>query len=304
MEAIGILWNEIIVRPMLNSIVLLYVLLWNNFGLSIIVFTVITRILTFPLTLRQIRSTQAMSRIQPRMAELQKKYPNDPQKRSQEMMRLYREAGVNPLGCLGPIVVQLPIFIGLYQALIQTVQGTPDAVVRLSQQLYPWLPGVAQVIPLDTHFLGLDLAAFPSQVSSPIAAVLPVLVGISTWVVQRMSTPPATTPQQASQNQIFMWMLPIMLAFFSYSFPMGLSLYWVASNLAGVLIQYRITGWGPLLGRQAPAPAATPAVAEPEPQPPTKETTEHGRTLRSDRKDRGRGYRTRHQRAGRRKGGS
>ena len=103
----------------------MYALFFGNFGVSILVFTVLIRVATLPLTLKQIRMTKRMSEIQPLTTEIRQKYPDDKQKQSQETMRLYKEKGVNPLGCLGPMFIQMPIWIGLYQAIIRPFRTTP-----------------------------------------------------------------------------------------------------------------------------------------------------------------------------------
>ena len=267
MEFIGFIWNQGIIIPMINILVLLYSLLLDNFGLAILVFTVIIRVATLPLTLRQIKMTQGMSQLQPLLKEIQQKYADDRQRVSQETMRLYKEHGVNPLGCLGPMFIQMPIWIGLYQAIITTLPTNPEALVGLSQKLYSWLPLVNQAVPLDSHFLWLDLA-LPDK-----APILPVLVGLSMFAVQKMTTMPSVDARQAQTNQMMLWMMPLMLTFFSFSLPSGLSLYWVASNLIQMAIQYYRTGWGNLL----PAPKARPAPQITEAQP-DKEMVQDGNT--------------------------
>ncbi|MBI2856624.1 MAG: membrane protein insertase YidC [Chloroflexi bacterium] len=274
MEIIGFIWNTLILGPMINALVLLYKVLGSDFGLSILVFTVIIRLVTFPLTLRQIKMTRAMSQIQPQLREVQQKYANDRQKVSQETMRLYKEHGVNPLGCLGPMFIQMPIWIGLYQAIIQTLPANPESLIGLSQKLYAWLPLVNQAIPLDSSFLWLDLA-LPDK-----TPVLPALVGVSMWAVQKMTMMPSADPRQSQTNQMMLWMMPLMLMFFSFSLPSGLSLYWVASNLIQMAVQYRMTGLGNLLPstRKAAEPASLPPPIQ-----PAKEIVQDGNTG-SDRK--------------------
>ena len=243
LETLGVVWNEIFLRPMVNSLVLLYILLFQNYGLAIIVFTGIVRLVTLPLTLRQIRQTRAMSGIQPKLKELQEKFAKDKQRMSKETLSLYRQSGVNPIGCLGPMVIQMPIWIGLFQAIRHTLSSGPDAIVTLSEKFYFWLP-VDAAVPLSNQFLYLNLA-------EPDVFVLPLLVGVSTWVQQKMMTVPTADPKQSSTNNIMLWMMPVMLAVFSLSFPSGLALYWFASNVIGVIIQYFITGWQPLFARRA-----------------------------------------------------
>ena len=256
MELIGDLFREILMRPMANSLVLLYLGLFNNFGLSIIVFTVLIRIATMQLTLKQIKSTRAMSTLQPKMKELQAKYKNDRQKLSQETFKLYREHGVNPIGCLGPLVIQFPIWIGLYWALIRVLPSSPENLADLSQLLYGWLPVVHKAIPVDSTFLWLDLAV-PDTLP-----VMPLLVGASMWVQQKMMTYPSQDPKQAQTQQMMLWMMPLLFVFLTFSFPSGLALYWLATNIMGVAIQYVTTGWGGLRpSRLQPRDAGAPAMA-------------------------------------------
>ena len=256
MELIGDLFREILMRPMANSLVLLYLGLFNNFGLSIIVFTVIIRIATMQLTLKQIKSTRAMSTLQPKMKELQERYKNDRQKLSQETFRLYREHGVNPIGCLGPLVIQFPIWIGLYWALIRVLPSSPENLADLSQLLYGWLPVVHTAVPVDSTFLWLDLAV-PDTLP-----IMPLLVGASMWVQQKMMTYPSQDPKQAQTQQMMLWMMPLLFVFLTFSFPSGLALYWLATNIMGVAIQYVTTGWGGLRpSLLQPQAAGAPAVA-------------------------------------------
>src|SRR5690606_14822356 len=101
--------------PMINFLIILNNVLFNSFGLAIIAFTILMRVATFPLTPRQLHQTRAMQALQPRVQQINKTY-SDPKRRQEEMMKAYREAGVNPLGCLGPMILQFPILIALYYA--------------------------------------------------------------------------------------------------------------------------------------------------------------------------------------------
>ena len=284
MEFIGLIWDQFILGPMANSLVFLYAILFDNFGLSILLFTVIIRLITLPLTLKQIRMTRGMSQLQPIVKEMQVKYKDDRQRLSQETMRLYKEHGVNPLGCLGPMFIQMPIWIGLYQAIIQTLPTQPERLIGLSQKLYSWLPMVNEAVPLNSKFLWLDLAMGPGQQND---FLLPALVGLSMWAVQKMATVPSADPRQAQTNTMMLWMMPLMLTFFSFQLPSGLALYWVASNLIQMGIQYFITGWGNLLlPRLRRRPLRQPPVQ------PDKEMNQDGDTG-SDGKDRRGGNRHR-----------
>lgn len=242
MELIGEIWDLVINRPMINSLVFLYWVCFSNFGLSIIVFTLATRLLMVPLTLRQVKMTRAMSDLAPKAQEISNKYKDDPQRRSQETMKLYRESGVNPVGCLGPLVLQMPIFIGLFWALRSTLASTPESLADLATKLYPWLPGVGESIPIDPYFLGLNLGDLTS--ASGYGPFLALIVAGSTWLMQKMSTSKATSPQQEQTSKMLLWFMPIMIGVFSLQFETGLTIYWTVSNIAGIIVQGFIGGWG------------------------------------------------------------
>src|SRR4030065_318026 len=109
------IWDVAFVNPLINSLIILNNILFSNFGLAIIVSALLMRLATMPLTLRQIHSTRALTALQPKMQELQKKY-KDPKRRQEETMKLYRQAGGNPLGCLLPMLVQMSIWFALYRS--------------------------------------------------------------------------------------------------------------------------------------------------------------------------------------------
>ena len=232
------IWNIAILNPILNGLIALSQVCYNNFGLAIILLTVAVRIVLMPLTFKQTQSTRAMQSMQPKLQELQKKYARNQQKMQQEMMRLYKEAGINPLGCMWPMLIQMPIWIALYQSIMQALAATPENLLMLSQHLYSW-DIVGQAIPLNEDFLGLKL----SQPDPTL--ILAILVGLSMWVQQKMVTAPSTDPKQAQMASMTTMMMPMMFAFFTLSFPSGLALYWVVSNLIGIVIQYFVGGgWG------------------------------------------------------------
>ena len=273
MEIFSTMWTEIIIRPMINSLMLLYSLLFNNFGFSIIVFTIIIRAATTPLTLRQLKQTKALSALTPKLKSIQEKYKEDKQKLSQETMKLYKNAGVNPVGCLGPLVIQMPIWIGLFQALRELLAHTPETMVSLSEKMYGWVP--SNIIPISNHFLWFNLGTADNQIP-----ILPILVGISTWAQQKMSTPTAADARQESTNKMMLWMMPLMLAFFAFNFPAGLSLYWIASNVVGIIIHAFIVGFRPTVNSLNPLSKRLPAeqndpITHPEKNPLSAEQNEN-----------------------------
>jgi YidC/Oxa1 family membrane protein insertase len=287
LEALGFIWTEIIIRPMLNTLMVLYVVSFQQMGIAIILFTVLVRLVTLPLTLKQLRQMRAMSSLQPRLREVQARFAKDRARISQETMKAYKEAGVNPIGCLGPMVVQMPILFGLFRVLVQTLYSDPDKLVGLSEKFYSWIPifPIYAAAPLDAKFLGMNLAESPGSL-----LIIPVLVFVTTWVQQKMTTTPSADPRQSGNQTMMLWMMPVLIAFFSLSFPIGLSLYWIVSNVIGIAIQYFVTGgWGslfPLFPKSAPAPAPTPPAQDAAP----KEAVQDGNT-RNDRPIRRRSHR-------------
>jgi YidC/Oxa1 family membrane protein insertase len=234
-------WNYLILDPLINVLVVISTYLGHNFGISIIVLTLLVNLALYPLTIKQIRASKALQDVQAKIADIQKKYAKDKQKAAEEQMRLMKEAGANPAGCLLPMLIQMPVWIALYQAIIQVLAVIPEDFLNLSSHLYKSWPTVWSSVPLQSQFLWLNLAA-PDQ-----WMVLPLLVGGTMWVQQKMSTPPTMDPKQQAQNQMTLWMMPILFAFMSLSFPSGLALYWVVSSIVRIILQYFITGWGGLV---------------------------------------------------------
>jgi YidC/Oxa1 family membrane protein insertase len=222
-----------------NVLIALSHYLGNNFGLSIIVLTIAINAVMYPLTLNQMKATKAMQDIQPKLAELQKKHAKDAQTLAQEQMKLYRESGVSPAGCLLPTLIQTPIWIALYQSIRGVMGVTPESFLSLARNLYSW-PVVFAAMPLNTHFLWLNLGA-PDY-------LLAILVGVSMWLQQKMTTQTSTDPRMAQQAQLMQVMMPILFAFISISVPSGLALYWVVNAVVRIVMQYFFSGWGGLGG--------------------------------------------------------
>ncbi len=152
---------------------------------------------------------------------------------------------MNPAGCLLPMLIQMPIWIALYQSIMKVLAVAPEDFLSLSQHLYSAWPAVFSLVPLESQFLWLDLAIPDGWL------ILPILVGGTQWVQQKMTTAPTTDPKQQAQSQMMLWMMPLMFAFLTLSFPSGLALYWVTSNVISIVMQYFVTGWGGLMAPKA-----------------------------------------------------
>lgn len=240
MAAIGALYNgvyhglgEIMVPLLVQLHAILAMVGIENWGLTIIVFTLAVKFIFWPLTVKQIRASRAMQDLQPKLNELKKMYGKDREKLMQEQMKLYKENSVNPTaGCL-PLLIQFPIWIGLYGALdLLQKQG-------LLAGGFLWIPSLAQAEP------------FPH--------VLAILTAGSQWAVQRMMATQVSDPQQKQMQQMMQFM-PLMYLFFSLNVSAGLVLYWVVSNVFTMIQQSFYTGWDGVMFwksfRKAPAPAA------------------------------------------------
>ena len=239
------MWDTVILDPMVNSLLWIYDFLGHNFGLAIIIFTALIRLVTLPLTLQQQRSTQKMQELQGSKAwqDMQKKYKDDKQKLQQEQLKLYQEVGFNPLsGCL-PTVIQLPIIFGLYGAVIRALATTPVQLLELSKHIYDFIP--SSIIPLNSQFLYMNLGQ-PERLYLPFLPnigipVLTVLVVISTYFQNKLMTPPSADAQGAQMTKVMALYMPLLLGYFAYTLASGLALYFVASNLLAI-VQYAATG--------------------------------------------------------------
>ena len=219
---------------MTNILLLLYGLLGQSFVLAIVVLTLLIRLVTLPLTFKQQVSAAKMSAMQPRIKEIQEKYKSDPSKQQAEL----RKIGFSPLGGCLPLVIQFPVLIGLYQAIVRTLSLTPLSLLELGKHVYGFLPNLSQLVPINGTFLGFMDLGSTNHVGSLYA--IPILVVITTWLSSKVMQAPSTDPTMAQTNQMMTMTMPLMIGFFSLSTPIGLGIYWIASNVIGVL-QYYVT---------------------------------------------------------------
>ncbi len=241
------IFQTLIVIPFTNVLLLIYSLI-GNFGIAIILFTILTLVLTYPLTVKQIKGMQSMQAFQnsPKYKEIQAKYKNDKEKLGMETMKLQREMGVSLGASCLPTLIQFPILIGLYQALQQTIAVSPLSLLHLIRINYGWV-SVAKIFPINTEFLWMNLGNVDNRLLIPgLAFAIPamaILVVISTWLSSRlMQAPPdPANPQANMMSGMMNVYMPIMMGVFAYSVPTGLSLYWVVSNLLRVG-QYALMG--------------------------------------------------------------
>ena len=251
------MFNDFIIKPMINALIFLYSLLGaapQTFGLAIIIFTILVKLITLPLTYKQMKSSLVMQELQQskRYKKMQEKYKNDRQKLSEEQMKLFQEAGVSPLsGCL-PLLIQFPIIIGLYQSIMRTMAATPIQLLNLSELLYTKILNVTPslLIPLNNKFLWMNIGQ-PERLNLPFLAGIPllevfaepgnglpllaILVALTTWLQTKITAPTTSDSQGAGMTQMMGIYMPLLLGYFAYNFASGLALYFVASNALGIV---------------------------------------------------------------------
>ncbi len=204
------------------------------YGFAIIAVTLFLRLLMLPLTLKSMASMRKMQELQPEIEKLKKKYKNDQQKLLQEQQRLYQEAGVNPLGGCLPMLVQMPILFGFYYAVRELAQSG-----QLVNQGFFWIPDLA--FP-DIH-KGLSwLWPLPPSAGWDTAIrylVLPILLVVTQILTQKLSTSQTSSGEntQAQMMNQMMWLMSLMFFYITLTVPAALTLYWVTSNVLGILQQ-------------------------------------------------------------------
>ncbi len=260
---------SIIIDSFSTLMILLYGALGESVILAIVAFTVLVRLVLMPLTLRSQRSMKRMQELSPKLRELQNKYKDDRQRLAQEQMNLYREQGINPFaGCL-PVIIQLPIIFSMWQVIIATLASTPQKMLELQNRLM--VDGLDHLVPMENTFLWLNLS-LPDPYF-----ILPILVVVTSYLQQKLVMPvlpkntkprragePPDPNEQAQQitRQLTTFM-PLMVGFFALTYASGLSIYFIVSNIFGI-VQYVAMGkadWRRLIGRETPKPeTAIPAT--------------------------------------------
>ena len=196
---------EVLAGPLLDLLRFIYGLV-GNYGVAIIILTIIVRLVLFPLTYKGMKSMKRMQQLTPRMKKLQEKYKNNKEKLNKEMMDLYRKNKVNPLGGCLPLLLQIPVFFALYSSLSSAVE------LRHAPFIF-WISDLSQPDGLG---------------------ITPLLMGVSMYIQQKMT--PQTAMMDSTQAKI-MQMLPFIFTVFSFTFPSGLTMYWVTSNVLSIAQQ-------------------------------------------------------------------
>lgn len=219
-------WNQYIVFPLSMLIIKVAEFAGGSYGLSIILVTILIRLVILPLMIKQTKSSKAMQAIQPEMKKLQKKYSSKDQKTQQQLqqetMALFQKHGVNPFaGCL-PLIIQMPILMGFYHA----INRTPE----IKTQVFLWFE------------LGHPDPFF----------ILPLVAGATTFIQQKVMMA-GTEANQNPQMAMMLWLMPLMIIVFAFKLPAALPLYWVVGNIFMIIQTYFIKG--PEINTQATSKA-------------------------------------------------
>src|SRR4030042_7041692 len=261
------IFDVFLINPLLNILIILFklfqtLLIPGALGLAIILMTVIIRLALWPLTTTQLKSSQKIAALKPHLDRVKKEHGHDKVRHQQEVAKLYKEHGVNPLaGCL-PMLLQIPVFIALYQVLLKIVAfDKGDFLTNINSRLYSQALYLKEIP--GTTFLGFNLSAKPSQWHDVgiLILLIPFITGFLQFIQSKMLTgAPQAGVQKLTkdgkgkgeedtmasiQSQMTM-IMPAMIAFFSYGFPVGLSLYWNTFTIVGIIQQYVVSGPGSL----------------------------------------------------------
>lgn len=264
------MWNTIIVNPFTN-ILLAITMLVKNFGLAIILFTLLIKLLTWPLNAQQIKSSKAMQDLQndPKYKKSMEKYKDNKEMQAQEQMRVYKERGISPFGSCLPTLLQFPIIIGLYQSIMKAMASSPIELMQLKNIIYPFL-NVDKILPIQHHFLWMDLGQ-PERlmVFGFGIPVLAVLVVISQFMMTKVMAPATAGGDSGGQAAVMTKSMnvymPLLMGYIAYSWSAGLGLYLLVSNIFSV-VQYATMNKTPfsamLPWSKAPAASQKPRIIE------------------------------------------
>lgn len=237
----------------------------GNYGWALVLFTIITKLILTPLSIKQQKSTRQMQKIQPKLQELQKKYQYDKEKLNQETLKLYQDNNVSPAGGCLPLLIQFPVLIALYSIIrspltyiiqlgkhgLPTIEQVHTALTELGSNVLisdqiqiaaemnkfktELLAQFSNLSFIDFNFYGLNLSIVPKEDLKSIIILIPILAGLTTYLLSKLTSPAPSGQGQAdsAQNsmQMMTYMFPIMTLVFSISLPAGLGFYWIASNL-------------------------------------------------------------------------
>lgn len=274
------IFNTIFFLPILNLLVgfyklFLFIKIPGALGFAIIALTIAIRLLFQPFFQKQIETAKKMQELKPHLDNLSEKHKNDKKQLQAEQLKLYQQHGINPTsGCL-VMIIQMPIFIALYQALYEPFKhgGLKTAAIEINKKLYPSFVPFLKIISIDPWFLGFNLAISPKQAGVWYYLLIPLVTGILQYFQAQASMPQA--PAKASEvkqatdnkqdkdkkkndqgdfqkamNTQMKYMFPLMIGYFSYTLPVGLALYWNIFSIMGIMQYKKVNNKSQLLNKK------------------------------------------------------
>lgn len=265
---IGDIFNLVFFGPIINLLVLIFqglqaVHIPGALGFSIMILTILIRILVWPIMSSQIKITKKMSELKPHLDALKQKHKDDKKTLASAQMALYKEHGVNPAGGCLPALIQIPVFIALYQAIINILPGADGHLDKINSLLY--FPQLKLPGSLDPNFFGLNLGIKPADFTKYglLLLIVPILTAVLTFIQSKMALPkpvkhyPSDSPKEEKEKESMeesmgqvqsqmVYLMPIMIGYFAFSFPVGLAIYWNTYTILGIIQQHRVAGWGGL----------------------------------------------------------
>ena len=263
MELIISIFDTLFFAPIVNLLILVFKMLEGAnipgaLGFAIVVVSIIVRFLIWPFTASQVKSTQKMAALKPHLDELKKKHKDDKQAFAAAQMALFKEHGVNPAGGCLPALMQLPVFIAIYQVIFNVF----DNLDRINSLLYSNFLHLDKAP--DPNFFGLNLSTKPTEFMSgaTLLILIPLLTAALSLVQSKMMLPeklPAIrkddTPKEVKEKEgiedamssvqtQMVYLMPVMIGYFTFQFPIGLAVYWNIFTIMGIIQQYQISGWG------------------------------------------------------------
>lgn len=249
---LALVWWQAVLEVLGRILAFFYDLI-PNYGIAIILLTLLVRVVLLPLAIKQVRSMREMQALQPKLQALQQKYKGNRQKFAEEQMKLYKEHGVNPLGGCLPLVMQIPVFIALYSVLIgdpnKAIMRDGEGANRAVAHLPPDSALAQAINSQNADFLGMNLSCSPTQAGRgvvelpsggeldcggdlveaiPFYVLVALMVG-TTWYQQKQMQSTAVGPQ-AAQMRLMGRVMPVVLGFVSLQIPAGVLVYWVTTN--------------------------------------------------------------------------
>lgn len=268
MQVVTDIFNIFLFGPVVNLLTaiiqgLQFLHIPGAFGFSIIVLTIIIRLAVWPLMASQLKSAKKMQELKPHLDALKVKHKGDKQALSAAQMALYKENGINPAGGCLPSLIQIPIIIALYQTIFAFFDA--NNLARINNALY--IKDWSFTSPPNLNFFGINLAIKPSDFANAgvLLLLIPIITALLQLVQSKMMSPekplkeyPSDSPKEIKQKEStedsmammqsqMMFMMPLMVGYFAFTFPIGVALYWNTFTVMGIIQQHKISGWGGLL---------------------------------------------------------